>query len=29
LRAPIVQAFGFDPFERVVYYLVSQIQHAL
>jgi hypothetical protein len=25
LRAPIGQAFGFDPFERVVDYLVSQI----
>ncbi len=26
LRAPIAQAFGFDPFERVVDYLVSQIR---
>ena len=25
LRAPIAQAFGFDPFERVVDFLVSQI----
>jgi len=25
LRKPIGQAFGFDPFERVVDYLVSQI----
>jgi hypothetical protein len=25
LRAPIVQAFGFDPFERVADFLVSQI----
>jgi hypothetical protein len=25
LRAPIGQAFGFDPFERVVDYLVSQV----
>jgi hypothetical protein len=25
LRAPIGQAFGFDPFERVVDYLVAQI----
>ena len=25
LRAPIGQAFGFDPFERVVDYLVKQI----
>ena len=25
LRAPIGQAFGFDPFERVVDYLASQI----
>jgi hypothetical protein len=23
LRAPIAQAFGFDPFERVVDFLVS------
>ena len=26
LRAPIGQAFGFDPFERVVDYLVTQIR---
>jgi glutathione synthase/RimK-type ligase-like ATP-grasp enzyme len=26
LRAPIGQAFGFDPFERVVDYLVEQIE---
>lgn len=26
LRAPIGQAFGFDPFERVVDYLVAQMQ---
>lgn len=25
LRAPIGQAFGFDPFERVVDYLMDQI----
>jgi hypothetical protein len=25
LRAPIAQAFGFDPFERVVDFLVSQL----
>ena len=25
LRAPIAQVFGFDPFERVVDFLVSQI----
>jgi hypothetical protein len=25
LRAPIGQAFGFDPFERVVDYLASEI----
>jgi hypothetical protein len=25
LRAPIAQAFGFDPFERVVDFLDSQI----
>jgi hypothetical protein len=25
LRAPIGQAFGFDPFERVVDFLVAQI----
>jgi glutathione synthase/RimK-type ligase-like ATP-grasp enzyme len=29
LRAPIARAFGFDPFERVVDYLVSQIHRAL
>ena len=28
LRAPIGQAFGFDPFERVVDYLVTQINAA-
>ena len=28
LRAPIGQAFGFDPFERVVDYLVNQITGA-
>ena len=28
LRAPIGQAFGFDPFERVVDYLTEQIEHA-
>jgi len=28
LRAPIAQAFGFDPFERVVDFLVSQIRGA-
>ena len=28
LRAPIAQAFGFDPFERVVDFLVSQIRTA-
>ncbi len=28
LRTPIGQAFGFDPFERVVDYLVSQIRAA-
>jgi len=28
LRAPIAQAFGFDPFERVVDYLRAQIQRA-
>lgn len=27
LRAPIGQAFGFDPFERVVDFLAAQIQH--
>src|SRR5580693_2761508 len=29
LRAPIGQAFGFDPFERVVDFLVAQIETAL
>jgi glutathione synthase/RimK-type ligase-like ATP-grasp enzyme len=29
LRAPIGQAFGFDPFERVVDYLTAQIRHAV
>jgi hypothetical protein len=28
LRAPIAQAFGFDPFERVVDFLVSQIRRS-
>jgi glutathione synthase/RimK-type ligase-like ATP-grasp enzyme len=28
LRAPIAQAFGFDPFERVADFLVSQIDTA-
>lgn len=28
LRAPIARTFGFDPFERVVDYLVGQIRHA-
>jgi glutathione synthase/RimK-type ligase-like ATP-grasp enzyme len=28
LRAPIARAFGFDPFERVVDFLVSQIGRA-
>ena len=28
LRAPIGQAFGFDPFERVVDYLTEQIERA-
>lgn len=28
LRVPIGQAFGFDPFERVVDYLVAQIENA-
>ena len=28
LRVPIGQAFGFDPFERVVDFLVAQIQTA-
>ena len=26
LRQPIGQAFGFDPFERVVDYLAAQIE---
>jgi hypothetical protein len=26
LRRPVAEAFGFDPFERVVDYLVSQIE---
>ena len=26
LRVPIAQAFGFDPFERVVDFLISQIR---
>jgi glutathione synthase/RimK-type ligase-like ATP-grasp enzyme len=26
LRAPIGQAFGFDPFERVADYLIAQIE---
>ena len=25
MRAPIAREFGFDPFERVVDYLVSQL----
>jgi glutathione synthase/RimK-type ligase-like ATP-grasp enzyme len=29
LRAPIGQAFGFDPFERVVDYLTDQIERSL
>jgi hypothetical protein len=29
LRVPIGQAFGFDPFERVVDYLLTQIQTAV
>jgi len=29
LRAPIGQAFGFDPFERVVDYLAQQIEQAI
>jgi len=28
LRAPIARSFGFDPFERVVDFLVSQIQRT-
>jgi glutathione synthase/RimK-type ligase-like ATP-grasp enzyme len=28
LRAAIGQAFGFDPFERVVDYLMGQIEHT-
>ncbi|HEY2846041.1 MAG TPA: hypothetical protein VGJ09_20430, partial [Bryobacteraceae bacterium] len=28
LRAPIAQAFGFDPFERVVDFLTTQIETA-
>ena len=28
LRAPIGQAFGFDPFERVVDYLTEEISVA-
>jgi hypothetical protein len=28
LRAPIGQAFGFDPFERVVDFLVAQISRS-
>ena len=28
LRAPVAQAFGFDPFERVVDFLVSQIRRS-
>ena len=28
LRVPIGQAFGFDPFERVVGFLVEQIRAA-
>jgi len=28
LRAPIGQAFGFDPFERVVDFLAAQIGAA-
>jgi glutathione synthase/RimK-type ligase-like ATP-grasp enzyme len=28
LRAPIARAFGFDPFERVVDYLIGQIARA-
>jgi len=28
LRAPIGQAFGFDPFERVVDYLTDQIERG-
>ena len=29
LRAPIGQAFGFDPFERVVDFLAAQIRAAV
>ena len=29
LRAPIGQAFGFDPFERVVDYLAEQIMRGM
>ena len=29
LRAPIARAFGFDPFERVVDFLVAQIRNVL
>jgi glutathione synthase/RimK-type ligase-like ATP-grasp enzyme len=29
LRAPIAQAFGFDPFERVVDFLTTQIETAV
>ena len=29
LRAPIAQAFGFDPFERVVDYLLGQIAQKI
>ena len=29
LRVPIAQAFGFDPFERVVDFLISQISLLL
>ena len=29
LRAPIGQAFGFDPFERVVEYLISIPSHSV
>jgi hypothetical protein len=28
LRAPVGQAFGFDPFERVVDYLMREIERA-
>jgi hypothetical protein len=27
LRVPIARTFGFDPFERVVNFLVAQIEH--